>query len=291
MSMALRVRRLCYALGAEVLDVDIGKPLDDATFSGIHRAFLEHHVLVFRGRPLTREQHVAFSRRFGDLDQNETKAADKKVPGFPELFFVVSKPKPTGEAATGRYSGQEWHTDYSQRPAPAQASLLHGIEIPPVGGDTMFCNMYRAYESLSDGMKKLLQDLYAVHMDIKAVLDYSTPERYAESRLRNPCTAHPVARVHPETGRKSLYISEEVRLFVGMTQEESRPLIDYLVNQAVRPQNIYRHRWQKDDLVMWDNRCLLHIALADYDRTKLRHMERATVNGPLLGYAYEGPVE
>ena len=155
----------------------------------------------------------------------------------------------------------------------------------------MFANMYRAYDTLSDGMKKLLDGLHAVHMDGYAIVDYSSPEREAESRRLNPAAAHPVVRVHPETGRKTLYINDEVRLFVGMTGEESKPLIQYLVNHAVRPQHVYRHRWQKDDLLIWDNRCLLHIALADYDRTKVRHMERTTVNGAVSGYAYDGPLE
>ena len=287
----LKIRQLGYALGAEILDVDLGKPIDDNTFDEIHRAFLKYHVLVFRGHSFSREQHVAFSRRFGTLEKNETRAVDKKAPGFPEIFLVVSKPKPNGEPATGRYSGQEWHTDFSQRPIPAQASLLHGIEIPPVGGDTMFCNMYRAYDTLSEGMKKLLGGLHGVHMSARAVLDNSTPEKYAESRRLNPAAAHPIVRIHPETGRKSLYVSEEVSLLVGMTKEESTPLIHYLVSHAVRPQNVYRHQWQKDDLVIWDNRCLLHIALGDYDRSKVRHMERTTVNGTPFGYAYDGPLE
>jgi taurine dioxygenase len=287
--MSLQISRLSHALGAEVTGVDVGS-LDDATFSRIHQAFLEHHVLVFRGRRISREAHVAFSRRFGNLDLNASTVPERKPPGFPELLMVVSRPKPNGEAATGRFSGQEWHTDHSHRPAAAAASLLRAVEIPPLGGDTMFCNMYRAYESLSDGMKKMIEGLDGVHME-SVMLDYSTPERYAESRRRNPSTAHPVVRVHPETGRKALYVNEQVKIIVGLSADESRPLIQFLTQHAVRPQNVYRHHWQQDDLVMWDNRCLLHIALGDYDRTQVRHMERTTVNGEVSGYAYDGPVE
>ena len=190
--MALKIRRLSHALGAEVMGVDISKPLDAATFSAIHGAFLEHCVLLFRGQPLTRKQHVAFSRRFGDLDKNEDYSTERKAAEFPEITLVISKPKPTGEAATGRHTGANWHTDHSHLPAAAQASLLRSVEVPQVGGDTMFCNMYRAYESLSDGMKKLLEGLYGVHMKGIAVIDYSTPERAAESRRRYPAAAHPV---------------------------------------------------------------------------------------------------
>ena len=288
--MDLTIRKTAYALGAEISGVDISNPLDDQTFTKINNAFLEHHVLVFRGQPLTRAQHVAFSRRFGELNQNPTYAADRKGEDFPEILLVISRPKSTGEAATGRFSGAEWHTDHSHLPAAAAASLLRSIEVPRVGGDTMFCNMYRAYETLSDGMKKLLEGLDGVHME-SVTPDRSTPERYAEWRRRNRSTAHPLVRVHPETGRKALYVSEQIRLIVGMTAEESKPLIHYLTEHAVRPQNVYRHEWQKHDLVMWDNRCLLHMALGDYDRTQVRHMERTTVNGAVSGYAYDGPLE
>ena len=289
--MAMKVRRLGYALGAEVSGIDISKPLDKMAYTELYNAFLEHHVLVFRGQPLTREQHLAFSRQFGELNKNEGRGPDRWDADFPELFLVISRPSPAGEAATGRHTGAEWHTDNSHWPAAAQASLLRAVDIPRIGGDTLFCNMYRAYESLSDGMKKLIDGLYGVHMQSVVVLDRSTPERYAESRRKYPAAAHPVVRVHPDTGRKALYVNQQIRFLVGLTAEESKPLIQYLTDHATRPQNVYRHQWQKDDLVMWDNRCLLHMALADYDRTQVRHMERTTVNAEVSGYVYDGPLE
>ncbi len=287
----MKIRRLSHALGAEITGADLSQPLDDQTLRQIRDAFLEHCVLLFRGQALTRAQHIAFSRRFGELDMNEARAAETKVPDFPEITLVVSRPKPDGGPATGRYTGAEWHTDNSHLPVAAAGSLLRAVELPELGGDTMFANMYRAYNTLSDGMKKLIEPLYGVHMLTKAVYDLSTPERAAESWRRFPAAAHPVVRVHPDTGRKVLYVNEQVRLFVGMTAAESRPLLRYLTDHAVRPQNVYRHRWQKDDLLMWDNRCLLHIALADYDRSKVRHMERTTVHGNLSGNLYQGPPE
>ena len=289
--MAMKVRRLAYALGAEVSGIDISRPLDKATYTELYNAFLEHQVLVFRGQPLTREQHIAFSRHFGELNKNEGRAPDRWAPDYPELFLVISRPLPTGEAQTARQVGANWHTDNSHWPVAAQASILRGVEVPRIGGDTMFCNMYRAYDTLSDGMKKLLEPLYGVHMVSIVILDYSSPEAYAESRKKYPAAAHPVVRVHPDTGRKALYVNDQVRCFVGMTAAESKPLLQYLTDHATRPQNIYRHQWQKDDLVMWDNRCLLHEALADYDRTQIRHMERTTVNAEKSGYVYDGPIE
>jgi len=176
-------------------------------------------------------------------------------------------------------------------PVAAAATFLRAIELPEVGGDTMFANMYRAYETLSDGMKKLLEPLHGVHMLTRAVYDLSTPESAAESWRRFPAAAHPAVRVHPESGRKALYVNGQVRLFAGMTAAESRPLLHHLSEHAVDPTNVYRHRWRKNDLVMWDNRCLLHRALADYDRTQVRSMERTTVHGNKSGYAYQGPAE
>ena len=157
---------------------------------------------------------------------------------------------------------------------------MRAVEVPDVGGDTMFANMYLAYDTLSERMKKLIAGLHGVHLP-----------GTAQSRRTIPPIAQPLVRVHPETGRKALYVGEKVSLLVGMTAEESRPLLQFLCRHAARPQFVYRHQWCKDDLLMWDNRCTNHIALGDFDRTQLRHMERATVNGTPSGYVYEGPLQ
>jgi taurine dioxygenase len=166
---------------------------------------------------------------------------------------------------------------------PSLGSLLRGITIPPVGGDTMFTNMYRAYDALSDGMKKMIADLHGIHTGSRKIVDLSS-DRAVEQRKLNPPIAQPVVRVHPETGRKALYIGEKVSAFVGMTEEESRPLIDYLVKHATRPQFVYRHQWRANDIVLWDNRCTMHIALGDYEDGDIRHLERTTVKGTPSGY-------
>jgi taurine dioxygenase len=287
--MPLKLRRVSHALGAEVVGLDISKPLDDTTVAELRKAFLENYLLLFRGHPLTREQHVAFSRRFGNIGVKE--GHTDRHPDMPEMASVLSKPTPDGKAPTGRFQGEDWHTDHSHMPAPCMATLLYALELPELGGDTQFCDMYRAYETLSDGMKKLLEGVHGVHMEGRAVIDRSSPERYAESRRLNPAAAHPVVRVHPETGRKALYVNRQVKLLVGMTADESRPLIDFLTRHATPPQGVYRHRWQQHDLVMWDNRCLMHMALGDFDRTKVRHMHKTTVDGTPLGYRYDGPLD
>jgi taurine dioxygenase len=203
--------------------------------------------------------------------------------------LVTAEPVPPGQTPGGVIGG-DWHTDNSHLPVAAAASLLQAIELPSVGGDTMFCNMYRAYDTLSDGMKKLLEPLQGVHAQTRAVYDLSTPERAEESWKKFPAASHPAVRVHPETGRNALYVNRQVRLFVGMTSAESKPLIDYLTDHAVRPQNVYRHAWKVGDLVMWDNRCTLHMALGDFERTNRRHMERTTVHADRSGYEYRGPI-
>ncbi len=168
-------------------------------------------------------------------------------------------------------------------PVPSLGSLLRGITIPPVGGDTMFTNMYRAYDALSDGMKKMIEPLHGIHTGTRKVDDPNS-DREKEQRKINPPIAQPVVRVHPETGKKALYIGEKVSCFVGMTVEESKPLIDYLVKHATRPQFVYRHQWQQDDIILWDNRCTMHIALGDYQEGEIRHLERTTVKGTPSGY-------
>jgi len=274
----LKIRKLSYVLGAEVSGVDITKSLTDETFRGIHHAFLEHSILLFRGQSLTREHHVAFSRRFGELDKNDVLRNDAHIrnrdSGFPEIS--VNNPGPNPKPSD--YSGQYWHSDRSNTCTPALASLLRGVEVPPVGGDTMFSNMYLAYESLTAGMKKLIEGLYGVHSPLKA-----------HHTNKSPRVAHSLVKVHPETGRKSLYIGDKVIQLVGMTVEESAPVIHFLCNHAARPQFVYRHRWRQDDLLVWDNRCTNHNAVGDYDKTQTRHMERTTVMGEPSGYVYEGP--
>ena len=280
--MPITVRPLSYALGAEIQGVDLAQSLSNSEFDTVHRAFLESGILLFRKQKITREQHIAFSRRFGELDRHDSLPRDRH-PDYPELLLVTNIPEKDGTQSASKYTGQQWHSDMSFTLEPSLGSLLRGIIIPPVGGDTMFTNMTMAYDALSDGMKKLIESLHAIHTGRRKVLDANT-EREKEQKKLNPPIAQPVVRVHPETGRKALYIGEKVSCLVGMTEEESRPLIDYLVKHATRPQFVYRHQWRQDDIVLWDNRCTMHIALGDYPDGEIRHLERTTVRGTPSGY-------
>ena len=286
----MKIRRLSYALGVEIIDVDISQPLDDAVFAQIHDAFLRYSVLLFRGRALTSEQHVAFARRFGEVDPN-TDALVNRHPQIPEIMRLHYPGTKSGDPSAS-YQGEFWHTDLSFKPNPPAATLLRALEVPEVGGDTMFANMYLAYEQLSDGMKALIADVHAVHAGGGNRIDRSTPERFAET-VRQNRTAQPLARIHPETGRKSLYLCDarNVKCLAGMTATESAPLLQFLVEHSTREQFCYRHQWQVDDLLVWDNRCLMHRALGDYDRSQARNMERSTVLGTPSGYLYDGPLE
>ena len=283
--MVLKLRRLSYALGAEVCDVNVAAPMSEAFFGEIYQAFLQHGVLLFRGQDVTREQHIEFSRRFGELDRHDALPRDRH-PGYPELLMVTNEPKADGSPSDTKYTGRQWHSDMSFTTAPSLGSLLRCYVAPDVGGDTLFANMYLAYDALSDGMKALIADLHGIHLSgtRKIANSESGVPRADEQRRLNPPVAQPVVRVHRETGRKALYIGEKVKRFDGMTEAESRPLIDFLVRHATRPEFVYRHQWRKNDILAWDNRCTMHQALGDFDENQLRHPERTTVLGTPSGY-------
>ena len=290
--MSLQIHPLSYALGAELSGIDISKTLNDRTVSQIRSAFLEHSVLLFRDQPLTREQHVMFTRSLGEVDDNKSKV-DDIAPDYREIMVVTNKPAPGAKQAArmNKAVGEDWHTDVIHSPVPPMASLLRSVELPEVGGDTMFSNQYRAFDTLSDGMKKLIEGLHGVHIGSGSRIDTSSAEREAETKRRNPPIAQPLVRVHPETGRKALYLTQRLKYLVGMTAEESKPLIEYLCRHSTRPQFVYRHTWRKNDLIMWDNRCTMHIALGDYDKTQTRHLEKTTLIGTPSGYVYDGPLQ
>lgn len=282
--MTIKLRRLSNALGAEICDIDIAKPMSESTFGDIHRAFLDYGIVLLRGQVITREQHIEFSRRFGELDDHQSLPCDRH-PQYPELLLVTNQPNPDGTPSESRYTGRSWHTDLSYTTHPALGSLLRCYKLPEVGGDTLFANMTMAYNALSEGMKKLIANLHGIHLSGTRKINNQEAgsARQAEVTRLNPPIAQPVVRVHPETGHKALYLGEKVKRFDGMTEEESRPLIDYLNKHATRPEFVYRHQWRENDIVVWDNRCTMHQALADFDETQMRHLERTTVKGTPSG--------
>jgi taurine dioxygenase len=243
----MKVRRLGYALGAEVTGIDL-RALDDEAARAVRNLWLEHLMLCFPGQTLTKGEFIAFASRFGEIEgHRETYTIDPED----TRVLLITNTDLQGKPFVGFRIGERWHSDGSHRKQPNLGSFLYARELPPAGGDTMFANQSRAYESLSEKLRGILDGLDAVHDHQKV------------SKL--PPIVHPAVKTHPETRRKALYVGERVRQFKGMTEEESRPLVDFLVRRAVSYEFTYRHRWSVDDVVMWDNRCLMHIATGDYD--------------------------
>ncbi|MBL6599089.1 MAG: TauD/TfdA family dioxygenase [Alphaproteobacteria bacterium] len=283
---AIEARPLGYALGGEILGVDMRDPLDADTVAAIRRAWHAHHVIVLRDQNASPDDILRFARGFGDLDDHAQTPFYRKD-GYPELLEITTKPK-DGKPSETRNVGRNWHSDYAYTPRPAAASMLYCVEKPPIGGDTMFCNMARAYETLSDTMRGIVDGLHSVY-DISLVAGFyeRDPAEVAETKRLNPPIAHPAVKVHPESGTRALYVSERVAYFHGMTAAESRPLIDFLCEHATGPENVYRHVWRPGDLVCWDNRTTMHVALTDFDQNQPRHMLRATVVGEPSGFVVD----
>jgi taurine dioxygenase len=262
------------ALGAEVSGVDLAKDLDDQTLSVLRRAWLEHLVLFFRDQMLTPPQFLGVARRFGEIVEYPFV---KGLEEYPEIIPVVKL-----EHERINFGGV-WHSDTAYLDVPPMASMLLAREVPPAGGDTLFANMYLAYETLSDGMKRLLAGLRGVNSSSKADASRTREDRIAERGRADARTiyeaTHPVVRVHPETGRNALYVNvaHTVRL-EGMTEEESAPILSYLTGHQVRPEFTCRFRWRPGSLAFWDNRCAQHNAVNDYAGQR-RVMHRITLAG------------
>jgi taurine dioxygenase len=279
MSAILNVRPVAYALGAEITGVDASKPLSEDLVRRIKDAWFESQMLVFPNQQITLAEHIAFTRHFGEIELHPLMHARHQV--HPEIFEITNKVvngKPSETADIAR----RWHSDGAFTIRPPTGSLLHCRACPEVGGNTLFSNMYMAYDRLSDGLKSLLDKLEVVNDVMSA--DLLTRNRdgktVANELDANPPVIQPMVRMHPETGRKALYLNESVtRSIYGMTCEESEGLLEYLFRHSIRPEFTYRHAWKVHDIVMWDNRCTMHCAPKDYDSSHIRHMCRTTLMG------------
>jgi taurine dioxygenase len=285
--MGLEVRRLAYALGAEITGLDLRRAQSDATIAEIRQAWLEHLVLCFPGQDLSPEEQIAFCSRFGELDDHRSRPHWNR-PDLPEINIVANKPLVVGGKKLQTLIADKWHTDMSFSVRSATASFLVAKTIPSIGGDTMFANMYRAYEALSPSMKALADTLEGVH-DVSLAPDFHryTPELQAERRKNHPPVVHRLVRTHPETGRKGIFAGGFLRHFVGYTEKESRPLIDFFNEHATSYEFVYRHRWSRGDLLMWDNRCTMHFAVQDYDPSETRILQRCTLFAPVSGRFFD----
>lgn len=281
----IEVQPVGYALGARVTGVDLSRPLDPDVVRQIHAAWTRHLVLVFPGQQLDPDSLIAFTRHFGELDNYESQPFNR-LPGHDEVMLLSNKPV-DGKLPAGAYNGQNWHTDLSYTLRPAKATMVYCIQKPSVGGDTMFANMYAAYEALSPKMRAFLDDLEGVN-DVSLISARRDPAILEAFKRLNPPVVHPAVRIHPESGKPALYINDRVRTFVGMSDAESKPIIKFLCEHAQQPRFVYRHRWTVQDLVLWDNRCLTHLAVGDYDPSEIRHMIRTSTMGDYRG-RFENP--
>jgi taurine dioxygenase len=277
------IRRLDAPLGAEVIGLDLSRPLAEADFARIHRAHLDHHVLVFRDQRITPQQQIDFSRRFGPLQIHVLHQF--LLRSHPEILIVsniVENGQPIGLGDAGHY----WHSDLSYKEHPSLGSMLHAQELPADGGDTLFANMHLAWDTLPAPLRRRIEGLRAEH---------SYLAKYEELRQRSPWrpklsdaqiaqvkpVVHPVVRTHPENGRKALFVSEHFTTrIVGVSDDESRDLLAQLFAHSVRPEHLYRHRWQPHDMVFWDNRSLMHLAAGCPDDQR-RRLNRTTIEGDL----------
>jgi len=276
------VQPIGRACGARVMGVDLSEPITDELFHEIYAVWLKHLVLVFPKQKLDPAKLVAFTRRLGRLDDYASQPFNRH-PENNEVMVLTNK-FADGKPSKTHNAGQNWHTDLSFTICPAKSTSVHCLEKPEVGGDTMFANMYAAYDALSPKMQAFLDDLEAIHdAGLIEGLDKRGPEVAAEFRRLNPPVIHPVVRVHPESGKKALYVNQRVRQFVGLSEAESKPLLNFLCEHSVAPRFVYRHYWSVGDLVMWDNRCLVHLAVNDYDPHEIRYMIRTSNMGDYHG--------
>jgi len=271
------VEPIAAALGAEVFGVNLAGDLSEAVVGEVRRALLDHGVIFFRDQEIDVDGHKRLARRFGEIFVH---------PNFntgdhdPEIVNIVRKPGDT------HIVGEEWHTDTTMMAEPPMGALLYAIEVPPVGGDTLFSSQTLAYQRLSDGMKALIDPLKCWHTDRKvagpnsavAKARRSTKAR-TDDAWRETKSLHPVVRTHPETGKKCLFVNHSYSVaFEDMSEEESKPLLDWLMEWGHRPEFTCRFRWRKGSLAFWDNRCVKHLALHDvHDHERI--MRRIQIAG------------
>jgi len=272
----IRLRPISGSLGAIIEGVDLRKPLDDATYAEIKRALLDNLVIFFRDQDITPDQQVDFGKRFGELHIHPF---IPNLEGYPEVIRLYAE---TGTKEMLRLANS-WHEDLSYTYDPPLAAILRGVQIPSRGGDTMWVNLYKAYDTLSDKMKAIVEDLSAWHDVTKTYRRQELqreggPEQYAGTFKKSPPALHPIVGTHPETGKKLLYISELTTTHIdGLHETESDALLQMLFRHMDWKELHCRFYWEPNSIAMWDNRCTAHYAVRDY--TEPREMHRVTVLG------------
>ena len=275
--MGYTIAPLSVHTGAEVRGIDLTEMVDEAARAALNRAFADYSVLVFRDQHLTPHQLLATVEQFGEVfHQHDPRFS---LPECPLIHYISNQDRyPDGR----RYiPGEGYHTDHSNAPRPPKATVLHAVRLPDKGGDTQYVNMHLAYDSLPEETKRRLDGLKAIHVYQSRHSARMLMDLTEEGHKRVPdAVAHPIVRTHPESGRKAIYINPiRIEGIVGMAEEEALPLLAELLDHATQPKYEYRHQWRSGDLVMWDNRSLLHKANGDYDMNQVRYLYRIMLQG------------
>ena len=266
---AIEIQPLSPTIGAEIGGIQLSKPMDDETYDVVRQALLDWKVIFFRDQDVSTTEHVEFARRFGEL---EVHPFGQNKEGHPEVLLLENGPK-------NKSYINVWHSDVTWRFEPSLGSILRAIEVPDLGGDTMWANMDVAYEGLSDEMKERIDGLVATHDFMAAFGGGLSDENRAKMRKKYPIAEHPVVRTHPETGRKSIYVNGAFTSgIVGMEDREAFLLLQQLFQTARIPEYQVRFKWQKNSVAFWDNRAAQHYPISDYFPAT-RRMERVTVVG------------
>lgn len=271
---AITVTPLTPHIGARVTGVNLAGDIDAETYSVIRKALLDHLVLAFPDQDLPPAQHIAFTERFGAVEPHPL-GARKGHPEFENLLVLENNPNRRGAR------NDFWHSDISCAPTPPALTVLHALAVPQGKGDTLICNMYRAWDMLPGDLKARLDGLTAEHSGdaIRRRNEAAETDGAKDIHVPPPET-HPVVRRHPDTGKRALFTNRFFTSnFTGMTPQDSEPLLQLIEEVATRDDNIYRHRWAAGDLLMWDNRCTMHYAVYDYDPAETRRMHRTTAAG------------
>jgi taurine dioxygenase len=275
---ALDIRPMTGALGAEIFGLDV-KDIDNATFNAVYQAFLDYSVLVFRGQELTEEEFAAFGRRFSKLEEEPFLPNKSETPG---VYYFYGAPKNSDKLSTQKLG---WHMDHSYQKNPSMGAMLYALDVPAVGGDTLFASSYESYEGLSPLMQQMIEGKIAIHDVLQyglnsghgSIATTKAIERLAKMRAGFPQTEHPLVCKHPETGRKMLFINQAWTTAIkDLESHESAPILDMLKAHSLRDIYQCRVRWENKSLLLWDNRCVQHSPNSDY--TEARRMLRIALH-------------
>ena len=276
-AFSFSIKPLSSHTGAEISGVDLSKPVDEATREGLNQAFVDHAVLCIRDQKLSAPQFLEAMKNFGEIfPQHNSRFA---VPECPAIHYISNQDK----LEDGRVyiPGEGYHTDHSNDEVPPKATALHAVKLPATGGDTQFANMYEAYDALPDATKKRIDGLQARHVYQSKYSERKLPKLPGEKKkIETGSVVHPLVRTHPVSGRKAIYINPiRIEEIIGLSEIEALPLLDELLEHSTELKFQYRHKWHSGDVVIWDNRCLLHKANGDYPVAEVRYLYRLMLKG------------